>query len=151
MKSPRDISLVVLRVALGWIFLYAGYTKVIDPTWSAEGYLKGAKTFSGFYGWLASADMLAITNFLNEWGLTLLGVALILGIFVRFSALAAAAMMLLYYFPVLEFPLVDHSYIVDEHIVYAVAFVVLAVFQAGRAWGLDSMLKSRISQFSRFT
>ena len=62
---------------MGWLFLYAGFTKVINPDWSAAGYIGNAKTFSGFYNWFLRPDVLPLTNLINEWGLTLLGVSLI--------------------------------------------------------------------------
>lgn len=138
MTSYQKVSLFLLRIAAGWLMFYAGATKILDPSWSAAGYLKGAKTFVGFYSWLASPTMLPTINFVNEWGLTLLGISLIFGIFVRLSAPLGALLMLLYYFPVLTFPTAGaHSYIVDEHLMYAVALFVLAAFRAGRAWGLE--------------
>lgn len=138
MTQAQKVSLFLLRVVLGWMYLYAGATKVFDPTWSAAGYLKSAKTFSAFYQWLASPGLLPVTNFINEWGLTLLGLSLIFGLFVRLSTSLGAVMMLLYYFPVLNFPLVgQHSYIVDEHIIYIAALLTLGSFRAGRLWGLD--------------
>ena len=93
------------------------------------------------FQWLASPDMISLTNFLNEWGLTLLGISLILGIGVRLVAPLGAVMMLLYYFPVLQFPYVgEHSYLVDEHIVYAAALFVLAATNAGGIWGLGKRI-----------
>jgi thiosulfate dehydrogenase [quinone] large subunit len=138
MTQAQKISLFFLRVVLGWMYLYAGATKIINPNWSAAGYLKSAKTFSAFYQWLASPGMLPLTNFVNEWGLTLLGLSLIFGLFVRFSSTLGAVMMFLFYLPILEFPYVgQHSYIVDEHIIYITALLVLGSFKAGRAWGLE--------------
>ena len=139
MDKFQKNSLFSLRVAMGWLMFYAGITKVLNPEWSAAGYLMNAKTFSGFYQWLAQPNLLPAINFLNEWGLTLIGLALILGIFVRVSSAAGALLMLLYYFPVLEFPYVaEHSFIVDEHIIYALVFALLAVFRAGRYYGLEN-------------
>jgi thiosulfate dehydrogenase [quinone] large subunit len=138
MTQFQKISLFFLRVATGWMMLYAGITKIINPAWSAEGYLKGAKTFTGFYQWLAGPGILPAVNFVNEWGLTLLGVSLILGIGVRLSSVLGAVLMLLYYFPVLDFPYPNtHSYLVDEHIIYALVLLLLASFRAGRVWGLE--------------
>lgn len=129
MTKLQKNALLLLRVAIGVLFLYAGITKVADPTWSAQGYLLGAQTFHGFYAWLASGSMLTLVNFLNVWGLTLLGIALMLGIMTRLSGFLGAAMMLLYYFPVLKFPFISsHSYLVDEHIIYIAALLVLAGF-----------------------
>ena len=138
MGQFSKISLFLLRITLGWMFLYAGITKILDPGWSAGGYLKGAKTFSEFYQWLSQPGIVPLVNFINEWGLTLLGISLILGVFVRLSSILGAVMMLLYYFPILTFPFVgEHSFIVDEHIIYASALLFLAALGAGRVWGLE--------------
>jgi thiosulfate dehydrogenase [quinone] large subunit len=81
--------------------------------------------------------MLPTVSFVNKWGLTLLGISLILGIGVRLSSILGAVLMLLYYFP-LGFPYPDaHSFIVDDHIIYALVLIMFAVFKAGRTWGLE--------------
>lgn len=138
MTQFQKVSLFALRVSLGWLMLYAGITKVLDPAWTAAGYLAGAKTFTGFYQWLALSGAMPAVNLLNEWGLTLLGISLILGIGVRMTSVLGAVLMMLYYFPILDFPYPNpHSLIVDEHIIYALALVFLASFRAGRVWGLE--------------
>ena len=138
MTKNIRVSLFILRLAMGWAFFYAGITKILDPSWTAAGYLQGATTFPGFFQWLASPQNIIWVNFLNEWGLTLLGVALIIGIATRFSTTMGIVLMLLYYFPVLNFPLVGtHSYIIDDHIIYALVLVVLNVTRAGKYWGFD--------------
>ncbi|KKU48728.1 hypothetical protein A3H10_02830 [Candidatus Uhrbacteria bacterium RIFCSPLOWO2_12_FULL_46_10] len=143
MTQAQKISLFLLRVVLGWMYLYAGITKIINPNWSAAGYLRGAKTFPVFYQWLVSPSLLPITNFVNEWGLTLLGLSLILGLFVRLSSSLGAIMMLLYYLPILTFPYIkDNSYLVDQHIIYASALLVLGSFRSGRIWGLEEWCAS---------
>jgi thiosulfate dehydrogenase (quinone) large subunit len=135
------ISFFLLRISLGWLFFYAGITKILDPSWSAAGYLNGAKTFSGLYQWLASPELISITNFLNEWGLTLIGISLLFGVGVRVSGILGAVMMIAYYFPILEFPHVGgHSYLVDEHIVYATSLLLVAFGSAGRYWGLEGKI-----------
>ena len=139
MAQFQKVSLFLLRVSLGWMFFYAGITKILNPEWSAVGYLKGAKTFAGFYQFLTQPGILPITNFVNEWGLTLLGISLIFGVFVRLSSILGAAMMLLYYFPILDFPYPNaHSFIIDEHIIYAIALTLLAAWRAGRTYGLEN-------------
>ncbi len=138
MTKFEKLSLFILRVALGWLFFYAGLTKVLDQSWTAAGYIKSAKLFAGFYNWLASPSVLPVVNFLNEWGLTLLGVSLILGIGVRLSSVLGAALMLLYYLP-LGFPYPNpYSLVVDEHIIYAAVLLYFAVVRAGRVWGLEN-------------
>ena len=138
----EKLFLVLLRLALGWLFFYAGITKVLDPEWSAGAYLTGANNLTEFYHWLAGPTILPIINLINEWGLVLLGVSLILGLFVRWSAVLGALLMILYYLPILDFPYPDpHSFIIDQHIIYALALLYLATRHAGRVLGLDARLK----------
>ncbi len=132
--------LAAARIALGWLFFYAGITKVLNPAWSAKGYLMGSKTFSGFYAWLASDAVIPVVDFLNEWGLTLIGLSLIVGAFVRLSSLLGALMMFLYWLPVLDFPKVEHGYLVDDHVVYALVLLYFAAAKAGRSCGIEARL-----------
>jgi|SRR3989344_4637617 len=139
MNNSYKVSLFVLRVAMGWVMLYAGVTKVIDPSWTSVGYLKGAKTFTSFFQWFLQPGVLPTTDFINEWGLTLLGVSLILGIGVRLSSVLGAVLMMLYYFPVLTFPVIlPHSYIIDDHVIYALVLLFFAAARAGRVYGLEN-------------
>ena len=142
--KKKKVMIFLLRVAMGWLMLYAGVIKITDPKWSAKGYLLSAKTFSGFYQWLASDSILPVANFFNEWGPVLIGVSLIVGLWVKISSLSGALLMILYYFPILVFPYAgEHSYIVDEHIIYILVFILFFALNAGRHWGLDSYRLSR--------
>lgn len=144
MTKNQNISLFVLRVATGWLMFYAGIVKVLDPGWSAAGYLQGAKTFPAFFQWFLQPGILPVTDFINEWGLTLIGLSLIFGVAVRLSGGLGALLMLLYYFPVLEFPRIPpHSYIVDDHIIYAFVLILLSTMRAGRDWGFDGLVAKK--------
>lgn len=139
MTNREKGSIFLLRITLGWMFFYAGITKVLDPTWSAAGYLKGAKTFPLFYNWLLQPNILPVINFINEWGLVLLGVSLIIGLGIRLSSILGSVLMILYYLPLLQFPYPNaHSFFVDEHIIYIAALLVLASIKAGQVWGLGA-------------
>jgi thiosulfate dehydrogenase [quinone] large subunit len=139
MTKFQKITLVSLRIALGWMFFYAGITKVLSGNFSAAGYLQGAKTFSGFYDLFLNPQILPVVNFLNEWGLTLVGASLILGVFTRLSSIVGALLLMLYYFPILDFPYPDaHSFIVDSHVLEALAVLVVGAFKAGRVFGLEN-------------
>ena len=139
MTQFQKITLFLLRIATGWMMFYAGITKVLNPEWSAAGYLKSARAFVDFYQWLTNPGLLPIVNFVNKWGLTLLGISLILGIGVRLSSILGSILMLLYYFPILDFPYPNpHSFLVDEHIIYAFVLLLLASLRAGRVWGLEN-------------
>lgn len=143
MKKPEKIALFALYLALGWLFLYAGLTKIMNPEWSAAGYLAGAKTFQSLYGWFASPEILPVTNFLNAWGLTLLGISLITGVWVRVSSILGAFLMLLYYFPILDFPYVgQHSFLIDEHIIYILILIAFAI-SPRREFTFANLLKNK--------
>src|SRR3989338_497535 len=135
------ISIFILRLAMGWLFLYAGIIKVLNPEWTAEGYLKGAKTFPALFQWFASSQNIGWVNFFNEWGLTAIGAALILGIFVKWASFSGIILMLLYYFPILKFPYAGtNSFIIDDHIIFILVFILFIAAKAGRYWGIDDFL-----------
>ncbi len=140
MNKLQQHALVALRIGMGWLFFYAGLSKIIDPTWTAAGYLSNAITFPGLFEWLASAGNIGWVSFLNEWGLLLIGLGLILGLFVRYASYAGVVSMVLYWLPILEFPFVGHGFLVDDHIIYMLVFCVLIHFNAGKYVGFDSKL-----------
>lgn len=124
---------------MGWLFLYAGLSKLINPQWSALGYMKSTQILKGFYAILMSPEILPFINLLNEWSLTLLGISLILGLFVRLSSILGSVLMFLYYLPILNFPFVGKtSYIVDQHIIFILVLWYFAAIGAGRIFGLDN-------------
>jgi len=138
MTKAQKIALLLLRLTLGGLFLYAGVSKILDSTWTAAGFLAGAKTFPELYAWFALPENLGWVNLTNEWGLTLLGISLIIGLWVRWTALGGIVLMALYYFPSLQFPYAgEHGFIVDEHLIYSAGLLVLSVFRGGRYFGLD--------------
>lgn len=136
------MAVFLLRISLGALFFYAGISKVLNPDWSAAGYLNSAKTFPGLYHWFASVGNIGWVNFVNEWGLTLVGVALITGLLVRWASLGGIFIMALYYIAILQFPYVGaNSFLVDDHIIFITIFLVLIASNAGTFWGLDSWLQ----------
>jgi len=134
-------ALLALRLVMGWTLFYAGITKVLDPSWTAEGFLLNAipegNPFTGLWATLAN-DWIWLIDPLNQWGLTLVGLALLLGAFVRWSAFWGAVMMLFYW--AASLPLA-HGIVIDDHIVYAMLLFGLGAFGAGRILGLDEYLE----------
>ena len=140
------MAITVLRVLLGWLFFYAGVTKILDASWTATGFLESAKTFSGFYSFLAHPLLIGLVNVANEWGLTLIGLALIFGFWVRIASLLGIIMMILYYFAANNLPLVANGFLVDQHIIYAAALLVLRYLDAGLYLGLDGWKAARSAE-----
>lgn len=88
-----------VRIVIGWHFLYEGLVKLFIPGWTAAPFLlESTWIFSGVFKVLASnPDLLMMVNFINVWGLILIGLGLFLGLFTRVSAIAGAALLFLYF------------------------------------------------------
>lgn len=143
MYGRPKILIILLRLSMGWMFLYSGITKILDPAWTSKAFLENAQTFSGFFGWLAEPQNLQWVDMANAWGQALIGAGLLLGVFTTISATAGVLLMLLYYLPGLDFPFVEHSILVDEHVIYALALLLLIRLKAGRDYGISSLFRRR--------
>lgn len=142
-KSQKYI-LTFLRVSMGWLFFYAGITKVLNPEWTSAGYLKSAQTFSSMYEFFASPNVINVIDLLNQWGLTLIGLSLIFGVCVKISSILGSFLMILYYFPILDFPYAgDHSFIVDDHIIYALTLILIVYFDAGKYYSFQKIFQRK--------
>jgi thiosulfate dehydrogenase [quinone] large subunit len=93
------IVLKLMRIGIGWHFAYEGLTKLLDPTWTAKGYLESAGWLGAevFHWMAANPAVLQVVDLLNAWGLFVIGVALILGCFTRIAAILGALLLMLYY------------------------------------------------------
>lgn len=131
-------SILALRLVMGWTLFYAGIDKLLDPGWTAAGYLNSIAASNPFTElWAAMAGVPAV-DMLVMWGLTLTGLGLIVGAFVRWNAFWGAVMMLFFWLS--SFPL-QHNLLIDDHIVYAALLFGLGSFGAGRIFGIDSWLE----------
>jgi thiosulfate dehydrogenase [quinone] large subunit len=141
--------LVILRVLIGWHFLYEGISKLTNPNWSSVGYLLDSKgLFAGFFEMLAlNPDVLSVVDFLNIWGLTAIGLALILGLFTRISIIGGIVLLGFYYLShppmaTLEYAVpTEGSYlIVNKNLIELFALAVLLVFPTGKYIGVDRLI-----------
>lgn len=91
--------LSLVRIVIGWHFLYEGISKVMTEGWSSAPYLAGSKwIFAPLFTAMAdSSSIVAIVDFINIWGMILVGLALMLGLFTRLAS-AGGAIMLFFYF-----------------------------------------------------
>ena len=140
------ILLVTLRVVIGWHFLYEGLAKLANPDWSSVGFLLDSKgILSGFFFSLTTnPDVLNVIDFLNIWGLIVIGLGLMLGCFTRIAVVAGIVLLSMYYlshppFIGLKFAVPSEgSYlIVDKNLIEIFALTVLLVFPTGKQIGLD--------------
>ena len=140
----KRVLLTLLRMAIGWHFFYEGVVKLFAEKWSAYSFLANTSGFlSGFYHWLSSSQvMMKAIDILNIYGLIIIGLGLFIGLLIRFSAIAGALLLTLYYFAYPPFgPSLfglgeGHLYIVDKLFIEATALIFLA-FTKEAGFGID--------------
>ena len=141
--------LVILRIVIGWHFLYEGLVKVFNPSWTSYGYLMDSQGFlSSFFQSLAlNQGVIGVVDLINQWGLVLVGLGLVLGIFTRLSTLAGMTLLAFYYFAHPPFPGLEYSlpsegdyFLVSKVAIEFVAMGILIVFPTGRIIGLDRIV-----------
>lgn len=148
-----------LRLALGWVFLWAfvdkafalGFSTGRNPETGAidffgpAAWINGGSPTAGFLefgtkgpfkeffaglagqAWVDSVYMLSMA---------LIGTALILGIGIRLAAIGGVIWMGLFYAASAIWP--EHNPFLDDHIVYAIALIGMALVGAGRYLGLGA-------------
>jgi thiosulfate dehydrogenase [quinone] large subunit len=147
-----------LRLSIGWVFLWAfldkafalGHETGVDAQTGAVDYfgpaawIHGASPTEGFLGHAVSgplADFYAdlAGNVVVDWvfmlGLLGIGAALVLGICLRLAAASGVAMLVLMWSAVL--PPANNPFM-DDHLIYALVLVLLALVGAGRTFGFGA-------------
>lgn len=148
-STSQLFSLTLLRVLIGWHFLYEGMVKLFsNPGWSAKGYLiNSVGPLSSQFKTIASNPaILTFVDKLNIWGLILIGVSLFLGIFTKISKVSGIILLLLYY---LAYPplaklniLTDgHFWIVNYNFIEIGALYVLWLFPSSQLTGIDKFIQ----------
>jgi thiosulfate dehydrogenase [quinone] large subunit len=144
------IALAVLRIATGFVFLWAfldktfglGFSTPAERAWvnggtPAQGFLTSPAVtgpLAPFFAGLANplVDVLFMLAMLG------IGLAVMLGIGLRVSAVVGSAVMLMMYLA--EWPFTagaaSTNPLVDYHVVYALALVAIAFLSAGDTFGL---------------
>lgn len=145
-------ALAILRLAIGFIFLWAfldktfglGFSTPVERAWvnggtPSQGFL-GSEAVTGplqpFFAGIASPA----TDVLFMLGMLGIGLAVMLGIGLRISAVAGTVIMVLMYLA--EWPFTAGTAStnpgVDYHIIYALALIVVAATAAGDTWGFGA-------------
>lgn len=139
-----DRALAVVRIALGWVFLWAFLDKTFGLGFNSpagQGWVDGASPTAGFlasregtFGGLfqaLSGQAWADWSFMS--GLAGLGVALTLGIGLRPAAIGGSVLMVSMWASML--PLESNPFF-DIHLFYGLTMIALAAASAGDTWGL---------------
>jgi uncharacterized membrane protein YphA (DoxX/SURF4 family) len=141
------IIITVLRMAIGWHFLYEGCVKLFADGWTSEGYLADAQGFlSGFFHWLAASQgRMEVVDFLNIAGLILIGLSLSFGLFGKLASITGAFLLTLYYlaYPAFGISLLNSTegsvFIINKLLIEAIVLVFLFVNKEN-GYGLSGLI-----------
>ncbi len=133
-NNAIGMALFSLRALIGWHFLYEGIAKLMNPGWSAKMYLMGSKwIFADFFHWLAaSPEIMKVVDFLNVWGLILIGLSLFIGLLARWASVAGTVLLLFYFVAYPPIPGYTFGAIAEGNYLWVnktlIEFLVLLVF-----------------------
>jgi thiosulfate dehydrogenase [quinone] large subunit len=142
-------ALVTLRLLIGWHFFYEGLAKLVNPYWTSAEYIDQASwLFAGVFRKIAaSPGAVTVVDALNVWGLTAIGLALIVGFLARPAAIAGVVVLALYYIVAPPFvglassmPTEGSYLVVNKVLIEAIALLVLIAFPTERQFGLDGVI-----------
>lgn len=138
--------MVILRLFIGWHFMYEGAVKLFNPSWTSKGYLLSSDGFmDGVFYWLASDSMIFMTDTLNIGALLFVGATLMLGFYEKAGCYVGIVLLACYYlahpaFPWLEQGATEGNYwLINKNLVELAALAVLARYQTGQLFGLATL------------
>lgn len=146
-------SMVLLRILIGWHFLYEGVIKLYNPDWTSFGYLATAQgPFKPIFLAIAKEPMIGWADTLNWMALMFVGITFLLGMFEKKGALVAIFLLALYYlahppFPWLMQVNVEGSYwFVNKNLIELAACMVIYQFPTGQYFGLPYLFNKNKEQ-----
>ena len=156
MKTISQYFLTAIRILIGWHFLYEGLAKLFSKSWSSVAYLTESHwIFSGlFHSIAANETSLKVVDFLNIWGLILIGLGLFLGVLTRYAGIAGALLMLLYY--VANPPLIGFAseasgegqyLIVNKNLIEMAVLALFAFLPTSFTFSIDRLIGRLASKF----
>ena len=148
------LALMFLRVAIGWHLLYEGLAKWTADDWSAAFYLRGSEGVgAGFFHWIAATPWaLSAADLMTMWGLMIVGLMLMIGLFTRTVSLVGGGLLAMFYLasPPFASSAAEGSYlVVNKTFVEGVALLALAVFPATAHLGLGRTAAILLGRFRR--
>ena len=146
--NKKYYVLGLLRLVMGFIFLWAFLDKIFGlgfATLPEKAWLAGGSPTAGFLSFAVHGPFTEFFNnlagtplvdYLFMFGLLFLGVSFMLGIFMRVASVGAVIMFGLMYLAVGLPP--ENNPFIDDHIVYILVVLVLALFDSGKYLGFGT-------------
>ena len=151
-------SIVLLRILIGWHFLYEGIIKLYNPDWTSFGYLASAQgPLKPFFTALTGETMIVWVDGLNMAALIIVGLTLTLGFFEKTGAFIGIGLLALYYlahpsFPWLTQVNVEGSYwFVNKNLIELVACMVIFQYPTAQYFGLARLFGKNKKTFKTST
>lgn len=140
-KPWTSYWMVFLRLIVGWWFLGAGLSKIVENGvfYDAHGWMMYAAEGTLIYpitSWFA-ANAVWLPNLMIPWGELAIGLGLIVGCLTRLAAANGAILMFFFYFGNADW---GHGF-VNGDLMGLLLFLTLIVFGAGRVFGIDAYLE----------
>jgi thiosulfate dehydrogenase [quinone] large subunit len=151
--TKQQIYWIVLRLIMGWIFLWAFFDKVFGlgfSTSAKNAWLSGSSPTSGFLkslnGSFASFFNNLAGNSIVDWlfmfALLSIGIALVLGIFLKFTSYMGIIFMLTLWLA--SFPSKANPFI-DQHIIYILIFIGFIIYDCGKYFAVEKYLRNLLN------
>ena len=147
LSSSQKTGLVILRVLIGWHFLYEGVVKLYNPAWTAKGYLLSAEFLKPVFAVLAKQGTIGVIDTLNITILILVGVLLIAGFKTSWACIAGMLLLALYYLAhppftgITQGPAEGSYWIVNKNLIELVALYVLYQFPTSDSFGIEALFR----------
>jgi thiosulfate dehydrogenase (quinone) large subunit len=145
--SNQKTGLVVLRLLIGWHFLYEGVIKLYNPSWTAKGYLLSAEFLKPVFAFMANEGTIGIIDTLNISLLILVGLFLIAGFKTSWACIGGMLLLAMYYLAhppftgITQGPAEGSYWIVNKNLIELVALYVLYLFPTTSVFGIESLFK----------
>lgn len=145
--SGQRTGLIILRLFIGWHFLYEGVIKLYNPSWTAKGYLLSAEFLKPFFAFLAGESLIGIVDTINIAVLIIVGILLIAGFKTSWAAIGGMALLALYYLAhppftgITQGPAEGSYWVVNKNLVELAALYVLYQFPTTSSFGLEALFR----------
>lgn len=169
-NSFQSVTLVILRIAIGWHFCFEGIVKLSKDGWTSAGYLTNSTgPLSSFFSTIPeNPTLLYLSDQITIWILTIGGLCLMLGVCTRAACITSGILLALFYIAAPPLPLwwfsnmsqysaelgsaywagvqqhgTEGTYlIVNKNLIELCALIVLFSFDTGKLSGLDVWIRS---------
>jgi thiosulfate dehydrogenase [quinone] large subunit len=143
--SRLDFGKLLIRLFAGFTMLHAGVDKALRGNFTAAGFLKFATKGSPLHWWFVSLAGNPIVDALVLYGEILIGLALVLGIFVRLAAICGIIMNGLFW--IATYPWEHGPF--ELNMALITMYIASALLGAGLVLGIDSLIYSKIKSVKR--